>query len=118
MRTALDDHVAVECGQRQRLRRRGDAAIVRKTRERLRDGDEDVLPIADGVHLVDGQHEMRNAEQVGERRVALRLRDNALARVDKQDGELRGACRRDHVARVLLVPWRVGDDELARGVAK
>ena len=87
--------------------------IVRKTRERVRDGDEDVLPIADGVHLVDGQHEMRNAEQVGERRVALRLRDNALARVDKQDGELRGACRRDHVARVLLVPRRVGDDELA-----
>ena len=48
-----------------------------------------------------------------ERCMALRLRDDAVPRVDEQHRQLRGARRRDHVARVLLVSRRVGDDELA-----
>ena len=45
--------------------------------------------------------------------MALRLREHALARVDEDDGEVgRGGAGR-HVARVLLVPGGVGDDELA-----
>ena len=69
---------------------------------------------ADQVHLVDGDDEMRDAEQVGERGVPARLRDDAVARVDQQDRELRRRRGRHHVARVLLVPRRVGDDELAQ----
>ena len=45
--------------------------------------------------------------------MAARLLDDAVARIDQQDGELRGRRGRDHVARVLLVARRVGDDELA-----
>ena len=45
--------------------------------------------------------------------VAPRLRQHALARIDQEDGEIgvRGAGR--HVAGVLLMAGRVGDDELA-----
>ena len=46
---------------------------------------------------------MRNAEQMRERRVPARLRDDAVARVDEQDRELRRRRRGHHVARVLLV---------------
>ncbi len=39
--------------------------------------------------------------------------ENALARVDQQHREIGGRGARRHVAGVLLVPGRVGDDELA-----
>ena len=45
--------------------------------------------------------------------VAARLREHALARVDQDDGQIRGRCAGDHVARVLLVARRVGHDEFA-----
>ncbi len=51
---------------------------------------------------------------MGERGVPARLRDDAVPRVDEQDREVRRRSGRHHVARVLLVPWRVGDDELAQ----
>ena len=41
--------------------------------------------------------------------------EQALARVDQQDGELGGGGAGRHVARVLLVAGRVGDDERAPG---
>ena len=41
------------------------------------------------------------------------LLQDALARVDQDDREVRGGCAGDHVARVLNVARRVGDDELA-----
>ncbi len=43
--------------------------------------------------------------------VAAGLRQQALARVDQQDGELRIGGAGRHVAGVLLVAGRVGDDE-------
>ena len=45
--------------------------------------------------------------------MAARLLDQALAHVDEQHGRVRGACAGRHVARVLLVARRIGDDELA-----
>ena len=81
----------------------------------IRDDRVERVPLpADEIHLVDGDDEMRDAEQMGERGVPTRLRDDAVARVDEQDRELRRRGRRHHVARVLLVPRRVGDDELAQ----
>src|SRR3546814_20082489 len=56
---------------------------------------------------------MLDAEQMREEAVAARLREHALARVDQDDGEVGGRRSGDHVARVLLVPRGVGDDELA-----
>ena len=43
--------------------------------------------------------------------VPARLRGDALARIDQQHGEIGGRGAGRHVARVLLVAGRVGDDE-------
>jgi hypothetical protein len=45
--------------------------------------------------------------------VALGLLQHALARVDEDDRQVGGRRAGDHVARVLHVPRRVGDDERA-----
>jgi hypothetical protein len=45
--------------------------------------------------------------------VAARLLDHALAGVDEHDGQVGGRGAGDHVARVLDVAGRVGQDELA-----
>ena len=50
-----------------------------------------------------------------DRRVPPRLHDHPVSGVDQQDRELRRRRRGDHVARVLVVAGRVGDDELAQG---
>jgi len=69
--------------------------------------------VADQVHLVHGHHQMLGAHHVGELGVALRLRQHAAARVDQDDRQVGGRGGGDHVARVLLVAGRVGDDVLA-----
>ena len=56
---------------------------------------------------------MRHAEQMRQIGVALRLRQHALARIDQHDRQIGRTRARDHVARVLLVSRRVGNDELA-----
>ena len=45
--------------------------------------------------------------------MAAGLLADAVARVDQDDREVGGGRAGDHVARVLLVARRVGDDELA-----
>ena len=52
-------------------------------------------------------------QQRGDERVAARLLEHALARVDQDEREVGGRRAGDHVARVLHVAGRVGDDELA-----
>jgi hypothetical protein len=54
-----------------------------------------------------------DAEQRGDEAVAAGLGQHALARIDQDHGKVRGRGAGDHVARVLLVAGRVGDDELA-----
>ena len=77
------------------------------------DGVEDLLAPVHQVHLVDRQHEVVDAEQPRDAGMPLRLRPDAIARVNQQNGDVsRGGAGR-HVARVLLVPGRVGQDELA-----
>ena len=51
----------------------------------------DVLPIVDEVHLVDGDDEMRNAEQMRERRVAASSARRRPCRASTSRRELRGA---------------------------
>ena len=72
-----------------------------------------LLVAVDEVHLVDRHDEVRDAEQRGDERVAARLLDDAVARVDEHDREVGGRGAGDHVARVLHVAGRVGDDERA-----
>jgi len=54
-----------------------------------------------------------DAEQRAEERVAPRLLEHAVAGVDQDDREVAVRRAGRHVARVLHVPRRVGDDELA-----
>ena len=65
------------------------------------------------VHLVDGEDEARDAEQVRDARVPPRLLLDAVPRIDEQDRDVGRRCAGRHVARVLLVAGRVGQDELA-----
>ncbi len=74
---------------------------------------EDACVVADQVHLVDRQHDVADADQADQEAVPARLRQHALARVDQDHREVGGRGAGDHVARVLLVAGRVGDDELA-----
>ena len=106
------DVVALEARHRDRddvlqLDALGERGVLRD------DALEDVLRVVDEVHLVDRQHHLADAEQRHEVAVAARLHEHALARVDQDHGEVGGRGPGDHVARVLLVARRVGDDELA-----
>jgi hypothetical protein len=81
--------------------------------EVVADSVEDAAIEVDQVHLVHGKDELGDAEQPGDPRVAPRLRHHPVTRVDEEDGEV---CRRRpgcHIARVLFVARRVGEDELA-----
>src|SRR5581483_6867134 len=67
----------------------------------------------DKVHLVDGDGDVRDAQDRGDVRVAARLLDDAVPGVDQDHRHV--GCRRagDHVARVLDVARRVGELEAA-----
>ena len=73
------------------------------------------LVVIDQVHLVHRQHEAADADQMRQIAVAPGLGQHALARIDQQHGEVGGRGAGDHVAGILLVARRVGDDELALG---
>ena len=109
---ALDHVVAVQ----RRDRDEGHVLHVelrRPAREVRADPVEDLLVPVDQVHLVHAHDQVRDAEQRRDERVPARLLEHALARVDEDQREVGGRGARDHVARVLLVARRVGDDELA-----
>ena len=69
---------------------------------------------ADHVHLVDRQQDVLDSEQRRDMAVTPRLREDTLASVDENDGELGGRCAGGHVPRVLLVTWGVGNDIFSR----
>ena len=85
----------------------GESAIV------IDDGVETRLRAFDEIHLVHGQHDPADAEQRQQPAVPPRLGQQALARIDQHDGQVRGRGGGDHVARVLLVARGVGQDEAA-----
>ena len=65
------------------------------------------------VHLVDGQHHAFDADEIADRGVTAGLALDAVAGVDQEDGDIGMGGAGRHVARVLLVPGRVDDDEAA-----
>ena len=75
-----------------------------------------LLREADLIELVDRHRDVLNAEHPGQRRVATGLRQQRAVDhtggVDQDHGGIGGAGAGDHVAGVLLVAGRVGDDEL------
>ena len=107
---ALDHVVAVQRAHRQR-RHRAEPDLRGEAVEVGHDPVEDLLRPVDEIHLVDRQHHMTDAQQPCHCRVPARLLDHAVACVDQHDCHLGGRGAGDHVARVLLVPGRVGEDE-------
>ena len=76
------------------------------------DGTEWRLRILDEIHLVDRHQNLPDAEQRHQVAVPARLRERALAGIDDQHGYVGRRSPGDHVAGVLLVAGRVGDDVL------
>ena len=64
------------------------------------------------VHLVDGKHDVLDAQQRHQEGVAACLRDDTRPRIHQDDGKVGGRATGNHVARVLLVPRSVGNDKL------
>ena len=89
------------------------ADLSGKPAEFAANGVEDIFAVLHQVHFVDRDHQVANAQQGGDERVPPRLRQHAMARVDQHDGQVRRGCAGGHIARVLLMPRRVGDDEFA-----
>ena len=77
------------------------------------DGAEAGFVEIDQVHLVHGQHDVANAHQRGDEAVAAGLRQQALGGIDQDDGEIGGGGAGGHVAGILFVAGRIGDNEAA-----
>ncbi len=74
---------------------------------------EDLGRVVDQVHLVDGGDDVPGSQQRGDVGVTAGLGEDAFAGVHKNNGDIRGGSAGGHVAGVLLVARRVGNDELA-----
>ena len=72
---------------------------------------EDGLVEIDEIHLVHREHDVAHAQHGHDEGMAARLRQDALARVDQDDGEFGGGGAGRHVARILLMAGRIGNDE-------
>ena len=91
------------------------AQLVEQRTDRRHRGVERRLVEPREVHLVHRQHELAHAEQRGDRGVPAGLRQHALGGIDQQHRDLGGGGAGRHVAGVLLVPRRVGQDEAPAG---
>ena len=109
---AVDDVVAVQRRDRDHARV-GDVEALGQLPELGLDLAEAVLVPVDEVHLVHARDDVLDPEQRRQRGVAARLVDDPAARVEQDQGEVRGRGAGDHVARVALVARGVGDDERA-----
>ncbi|RMP79927.1 hypothetical protein ALQ16_205500 [Pseudomonas syringae pv. actinidiae] len=67
------------------------------------------------VHLVDGHNDVLDAQQRGDVAVATGLGLHAVTRIHQNDRQITGRRTGGHVAGVLLMAGRIGDDELALG---
>ena len=109
---ALRDHVVAE----QRAHRDGvHRGAAEHVVEVVHDLLEDVLIVVHQVHLVDRDHDVRDPEQRRDVGVTPRLLRGHRSGVHQDDGQVGRRRAGRHVARVLLVPGRVGDDEFAPG---
>ena len=109
----VHDVVAVERAEGDELHVLERVELGQEGLDLVADLQEAVLAPPDEVHLVHRDDQVRDAQQRREIRVPPRLLDDAESRVHEHDGEVRHARAGDHVARVLHVPRRVRDDELA-----
>ena len=97
-------------------RDRDDLGDVEARGRRAHDAD-DLLErgvlVPDEVHLVDGDDDGLHAHEGADGEVAVRLRADSARGVDHEDGHVAVGRGHRHVARVLLVPGRVGHEDAA-----
>ena len=110
--TALGDIVAIARGHRDR----GDCLKPQRLGAFEIVGDnlvEAATGMFDQVHLVDSEDDVANAHHARDIGVTQRLHEHTLAGVDHHDRHIRSRRAGRHVAGVLLVPRRIGDNEFA-----
>ena len=90
-----------------------EAEFLLELSDLLPDFAEALFVILHKVHLVDGKDEIADAHECADAGMAARLREHALRRIDKDDGEVGKRSTAGHVARVLLMPRRVRADKAA-----
>ena len=112
MRARGDYIVALERRERDR-RYQLEAERLGEAGKLLGDRLEARLVEIDEIHLVDGERDPADAEQRQDAGMTPRLRQYPAPRIDQQHGEI--AIRRAgrHVARVLHMARRIGDDKFA-----
>src|SRR5882672_3672404 len=71
------------------------------------------LRVAGEIHLVDEQHRLADSQQAGDVQMFFRLLEQPFRYIGEQEQRIGIARAGGHVARVLLVPRGIGDDELA-----
>ena len=111
VRRAVDDVVALQRRDRDEAHINQVVEARGELFELLHDPFIDLLRVIDEVHLVNRDDDVLDAQQVRDEGVAAGLFDHALAGIDQDDREVRGRGTGHHVAGVLDVPRRVGDDE-------
>ena len=75
------------------------------------DGGKHLFAEIHQVHLVDGHHDLPDAQQRGDEGVADGLFHDAVAGIDQNHGQVGGGGARHHIAGVLDVAGRIGNDE-------
>ena len=83
----------------------------REIRERACDPRESRRIVTDKIDLVHREHDVADAEQRDDRRMPMRLGKQSLAAIDEKDGEIAVGGAGRHIARILFVARRIGDDE-------
>ena len=111
---AVDHVVAQQCrhgdrGDRQLLGQRADERA-----HVARDAQELILGPTHQIHLVDRHDDRLDTQQRRDQRVSAGLVDDTVAGVHQHDRNVGRRGAGDHVARVLRVAGRVGNDEAAR----
>ena len=108
---APHDVVASQRADGKKIRMRG--VQMRKELAELRlDSAKNIRIVAHQIHLVHRDREVRNPEERSDVGMPARLSQHSVARVDQYDRQFGGRRSGRHVARILLVTGRVGDDEL------
>src|SRR6266404_7661276 len=80
-------------------------------RKARRDFLEGGLLESDEIHLVDGEHDVTDAEQPTDKGVPPGLRQHTFTRIDQDDGEFGSGGSGRHIPRVLLVARCVRNDK-------
>ena len=110
---ALLDHIDAEAGGHGNRHLAGETQFGGENIEIRHNAVEHRLIVIHQVDLVHRQHNMADAQQRRDIGMPARLDQHALARVNQDDGKIGIGRAGRHVARVLLMAGRVGDDEFA-----